>query len=106
MAEEFLYLTTIGRVSGKAREVEIWFVENDGKYYVLAEHRENADWVKNISRNRYVHVRIGQRGIDAAARVLDAKQDRDAYAIVQQLMKEKYAWDQGLPVEIAPYSTC
>ena len=106
MAEQFLYLTTTGRVTGKAREIEIWFVENEGKYYVLAEHRENADWVKNIARNPYVHVRIGQRAWDAAARALDAERDRDARQIAQRLMREKYGWGDGLAVEIAPYATC
>lgn len=106
MAEEYLYLTTTGRVSGRAREIEIWFVDHDGKYYVLAEHREKADWVKNIAQNPYVHIRIGQKAMDAAARVLSEQRDSDAYANAQRLMKEKYGWDQGLPVEIAPYPTC
>ena len=47
-SQQFLYLTTIGRKSGLPREIEIWFVEFDGKYFVLAEHGEQADWVKNI----------------------------------------------------------
>ena len=42
MDEQYLYLTTTGRVTGKPREIEIWFVESAGKYYVLAEHREDA----------------------------------------------------------------
>jgi deazaflavin-dependent oxidoreductase (nitroreductase family) len=106
MAEQFLYLTTTGRVTGKSREIEIWYVEHDGKYYILAEHRENADWVKNIAKNPYVHVRVGQRAQDAAARVLNVERDRAVYQIVQKLMKEKYGWDAGLPVELAPYATC
>ena len=106
MVEQFLYLTTTGRVTGTAREIEIWFVEHDGKYYVLAEHREKADWVKNIARNPYVHVRVGPRALDAAARVLDVDKDRAVYQIAQELMRKKYSWGSGLPVEIAPYSTC
>ena len=34
MPERFLYLTTIGRVSGQPRTIEIWFVEHDGAFYV------------------------------------------------------------------------
>ena len=106
MAEEFLYLTTTGRVTGKPRAIEIWFVEKDGKYYILAEHRERADWVKNIARNPYIHARVGSAAFDATARVLDAERDRDAYRIAQKMMTEKYGWGDGLPVEIAPYPTC
>jgi len=106
VSEQYLYLTTTGRVTGKAREIEIWFVEHDGKYYVLAEHREKVDWVRNIARNPYVHVRIGTSAWDAAARVLDEEKDRAVCRIAQELMREKYDWGSGLPVEIAPYATC
>src|SRR5438132_181546 len=33
----FLYLTTTGRKTGLPREIEIWFVEADGRLYILAE---------------------------------------------------------------------
>jgi deazaflavin-dependent oxidoreductase (nitroreductase family) len=105
MAEEFLYLTTTGRVTGKSREIEIWFVEYDNKFFIFAEHRERADWVKNIAQNPHVYVRVGQRAMDAAARVLDAERDRSAHQITQKLMREKYGWDAGLPVELSPYPT-
>jgi hypothetical protein len=29
----YLYLTTTGRVTGQAREIEIWFTERDGHFY-------------------------------------------------------------------------
>src|SRR2546427_8224549 len=45
---EYLYLTTIGRVSGEPREIEIWFTEDTGRYYVIAELRERARWVQNL----------------------------------------------------------
>lgn len=106
VSEQYLYLTTTGRVTGKARELEIWFVENGGKYYVLAEHREKADWVKNIAKNAYVHGRIGSSAFDAVARVLNVEKDAAVYQIAQRLMREKYGWDNGLPIEIAPYPTC
>ena len=43
---EFLYLTTTGRLSGQPRQIEIWFTERDGRYYLLAEHGEQAGWVR------------------------------------------------------------
>ncbi len=100
--EEYLYLTTIGRVSGKPREIEIWFVESEGKFYVLAEHRHKAQWVRNIMKNPRVHVRVGLRVFDAFARSLDEQGDREAYQNAQQLMRNKYDWGDGLPIEIVP----
>ena len=49
--EEFLYLTTVGRKTGRVREIEIWFVERDGRLYVLAEHGYKANWVLNVLAN-------------------------------------------------------
>ncbi len=97
---EYLYLTTIGRVTGQPREIEIWYTTANGKYYVLAEHREQAQWVKNLQRNSRVHVRVGEREFDATARVLDGERDHDTYELARQLENTKYEWDDGLPVEI------
>ena len=98
---EYLYLTTIGRVTGQPREIEIWFVQSDGKLYILAEQFHDAQWVKNIERNPRVHVRLGARQFEATARVLDGERDRPTWLRVQQLAREKYGWGDGLPVEIA-----
>lgn len=100
--EQYLYLTTIGRKTGLPREIEIWFVSFDGKYYILAEHRENAHWVKNLRANPRVHVRVGEQSFDATARVLDKIRDRAMYEKAQRLEREKYGWGAGLPVEITP----
>jgi hypothetical protein len=51
----FLYLTTTGRNSGQ-REIEIWFTERGGRFYVIAEHRERANWVRNIPAQPQVSV--------------------------------------------------
>jgi deazaflavin-dependent oxidoreductase (nitroreductase family) len=100
--EEYLYLTTTGRVSGRPREIEIWFVEAEGKFYILAEHRHKTKWVRNVLMNPRVHVRVGTRAFDATARVLDHEIDWQTYQRAQQLMRDKYDWGDGLPVEILP----
>src|SRR6185295_16287089 len=72
---KYLYLTTTGRITGKPREIEIWFVESEGKFYVLAEHLHDTQWVKNIKRDSRVRVRVGHRNSEATARVLDYNRD-------------------------------
>jgi deazaflavin-dependent oxidoreductase (nitroreductase family) len=96
----FLYLTTTGHKTGLPREIEIWFVEADGSLYILAEHGYKAHWVQNILANTRVHVRIGGRQWEGFARVLDPERDANAYLSARQLAREKYGWDEGLPVEI------
>jgi deazaflavin-dependent oxidoreductase (nitroreductase family) len=99
---QYLYLTSTGRKTQSPHEIEIWFVSFDGKYYILAEHRENSHWVKNIRANSHVRVRIGDKTFEATARVLDPERDKSAYEKAQKLEREKYGWGAGLPVEIAP----
>lgn len=96
----YLYLTTIGRVTGRPREIEIWFVESNGKFYILAEHFREAQWVKNIERNSRVLVRVGNREFEGTARVLDPERDREVWQTAQRLATEKYGWGEGMPVEI------
>jgi deazaflavin-dependent oxidoreductase (nitroreductase family) len=100
--EQVLHLTTIGRVTGQAREIEIWFVVCREKFYLFSEHREAAGWVKNIRRNPQVGVRIGRRRMKAMGRVLDPQEDRRLWDEVAAIADRKYGWGDGLPVEIAP----
>jgi deazaflavin-dependent oxidoreductase (nitroreductase family) len=65
----YLYLTTTGRVTGQSREVEIWFAEHGGHFYLVAE-RESANWVRNIQSQPQVKVRVGDTEFNAIARVV------------------------------------
>jgi|ERR1041384_409425 deazaflavin-dependent oxidoreductase (nitroreductase family) len=98
--EQYLYLTTIGRITGEPREIEIWFVESEGKFFILAEHFHKAQWVKNIEHDSRVHVRVGDLEFEGAARVLDAKRDEVDWQTARRLANDKYGWGDGLPVEI------
>lgn len=102
---QYLYLTTKGRVTGLPREIEIWYVERAGNFYVLAEHFHRAQWVKNLVKEPRVQVRVGARRVAATARVLDPASDRDEWQDVQRLAREKYGWGEGLPVCIVPDQT-
>jgi deazaflavin-dependent oxidoreductase (nitroreductase family) len=98
----FLYLTTTGRVSGKPREIEIWYTERDGRYYLIAEHRERANWVRNIQAQPHVNVRVGNRRFDALARIVRENSEPELAAAVRALSDAKYGWSAGLVVELTP----
>ena len=99
--EQHLYLTTTGRRSGKLREIEIWFTQCDGKYYVIAEYPD-AKWVANIRANGEVKVRLGERVFQARGRTIDDSAEPELNARVQELSRKKYGWGDGLAVELAP----
>jgi len=101
----YLYLTTIGRVSGKPHRIEIWFVEHQAAYYLVSGGGEKSDWVKNIYATPSITVSVGKR--DAAAwhgtgRALHAETDADLIAAVRAKMNAKYGWSDGLLIELKP----
>lgn len=99
---EFLYLTTTGRRSGQPREIEIWFTSRDGRYYLIAEHGERAQWVRNLRARPAVSVRVGAVTRPARARVVDGPAEPELVAAVRAASEAKYGWGDGLVVEIAP----
>jgi len=98
--ERELYLTTVGRKSGQPREIEIWFVTYQGRFYLLAERGHRANWVRNIRANPDVSIRIKQHQFRAHGRILDAEHDRQEWDTVADLARRKYGWGEGLPVAI------
>jgi len=99
---EFLYLTTTGRRSGTPREIEIWFTQRDGCYYVVAEHRWEAQWVQNMLAEPRVSVRVGEEQFAARGRLIDADKEPLLRDAVQTLSEQKYGWGDGLVVELQP----
>ena len=99
---EFLYLTTTGRRSGQGRQIEIWFTERDGRYYLVAEHGEQTGWVRNLRTDPRVLVRVDGREFAAHARVVDAATETGLRDDVRRRSQRKYGWGDGLVVELSP----
>ena len=92
--ESFCYLTTMGRVTGRPHEIEIWFslVPEAQTLYMLSGGRDRSDWVKNLRRNPEVEVRIAGERIGGRAReAKDAEEDE----LARRLLIEKYESSPG-----------
>ena len=85
--DDFCYLTTTGRVTGRPHTIEIWFALNEAALYMLAGGRYDADWVKNLLREPNVSVRLSATHYAGNGRVV-AEADEDALA--RRLVLEKY----------------
>jgi deazaflavin-dependent oxidoreductase (nitroreductase family) len=92
--EDFAYLTTTGRRTGKEHTIEIWFSFHDGHIYMLSGGGDQADWVRNLKKTPAVRLRVGTQSTRAKARVLRAGTKEDALA--RQLLDGKYqGWREG-----------
>ena len=92
--EDFCYLTTTGRVTGRPHEIEIWFslVQERRTLYMLSGGGDRSDWVKNLRRDPGVTVRIAGERFDGRAReARDAKEDE----LARRLLVEKYESSPG-----------
>jgi deazaflavin-dependent oxidoreductase (nitroreductase family) len=92
--EEFCYLTTIGRVTGRPHEIEIWFALADSgrTLYLLSGGHNGSDWVKNLHRTPEVTVRIDGKRFSGRARFLE---DEEEDELARHLLVEKYERDPG-----------
>jgi deazaflavin-dependent oxidoreductase (nitroreductase family) len=91
--DDYCYLTTTGRNSGRPHEVEIWYAPSDDgrRLYLLAGGRDTSDWVRNLRADPACTVRIGSRGapaLRASGRVLDDADDEAGAA--RTLVFEKF----------------
>ena len=94
LAESFCYLTTVGRVTGRPHEIEIWFslVPETRTLYMLAGGGDRSDWVKNLLSEPAVTVRIAGEELKGTARVVDeAGED----GLARRLLVEKYERSPG-----------
>jgi deazaflavin-dependent oxidoreductase (nitroreductase family) len=87
-SEDFCYVRTTGRITGRPHEIEIWFALDGHTIYILAGGRERSDWVRNGKKQPNVPVRIAKRTFDGTFRIV-ADPGEDAKA--RRMLLEKYA---------------
>jgi len=86
--EEFCYVTTVGRRTGKPHTIEIWFASHDSALYILAGGGERAHFVQNIVADPSVDVKIGEHAYRGVGRIVT---EPDEAAIARVLIPTKYA---------------
>ncbi len=86
-ADDFCYLTTRGRVSGRPHTIEIWFALHGTTLYMLSGGGARADWVRNAQRTPKVTVRLRDRQFAGQARSVDSAEED---ALARRLLVDKY----------------
>lgn len=96
------FLTTIGRRTGLPREIEIWFTQRDGRYYVISEHYQRGQWVQDILTDRRVRRQARDASFAGQARPIEVAREPSLARGIQHCSRRKCGWDEGLIVELTP----
>ncbi len=95
--EEYAYLTTRGRRSGRPHTIEIWFAPVGTSVWMIAGGGEASDWVANLLADPAVTVRIGGRTFPGRARTEPG--DAGNAAVGRRLLAARYqGWEEGRPL--------
>jgi deazaflavin-dependent oxidoreductase (nitroreductase family) len=89
-------LETLGRTTGRPREIEIWFAADGDRLYLLSGGRDSAQWVRDLRIDPHVRIRIGRRWFGGVAREVEGQPDEPR---ARQLLAAKYeGWREGRPL--------
>jgi deazaflavin-dependent oxidoreductase (nitroreductase family) len=95
--EEYAYLTTRGRRTGRPHTVELWFAPVGGAVWFIAGGGTSSDWVANLVVEPAVTVRVGERTIAGRART-EPGADGEA-GVARRLLAARYqGWQAGRPL--------
>ena len=82
-----LNITVIGRKSGRAISIPVWFVWEDEKLYLLPVQGSDTQWYKNVLKNPKFQIGAGDAHADSqAVPITDAKR----VSPVVEKFREKY----------------
>ena len=84
--EKFVYLTTLGRKTGRPHTVELWFAFAGSKIF-LSHEGKYTDWMKNIIHGTRVRARVGRLNLEADAIVL---KEAKLQELAKKSLYEKY----------------
>ena len=89
--EAYCYLTTIGRLTGKPHEIEIWFITQNRSVYMMSGDGK-SDWVKNLRKDSNVTVRIAAHHFKGTARLVKEEPEE---MMVRHGLADKYNEREG-----------
>jgi deazaflavin-dependent oxidoreductase (nitroreductase family) len=93
---QWMFITTIGRKSGKRRETMVDVMDYDkaaDAYYIEAAYGARADWYKNIQANPTFEAQVGRRKFKARAGALSTE---GAGELLVQFFRSKPAYTRSV----------
>ena len=93
---QWMLITTIGRKTGKARDVMVDVMDYDkasDTYYIEAAYGARADWYKNIQKDPIFEAQVGRRKFKARAGALSTE---GAGEMLVQFYRNKPAYTRSV----------
>lgn len=90
-ADDYCYLTTTGRRTGRPHRIEIWYARAGAALYLLAGGGRSSDWVANLEADPAVTVELDDTVHEARGRVLDGREGAAEAELARALVFDKYA---------------
>ena len=105
--DEYCYLTTTGRRTGRPHRIEIWYAAHGSTLYLLSGGGMSSDWVRNLCAEPDVVVELNGDARRGRGRVLEPGHEADtARALVFAKYAPRYdgdltAWrESALPIAV------
>jgi deazaflavin-dependent oxidoreductase (nitroreductase family) len=86
-ADDYCYLTTTGRRTGRRHRIEIWYAAEENTLFLLAGAGRRSDWVQNLLADPDVSVEVDGVVRSATARIVELEQEATH---ARSLVFEKY----------------
>ena len=92
--DDFCYVTTTGRRTGRPHRIEIWYARAADTLYILAGGGRRSDWVRNVEANSSVTVELDGVAHAATARVVAGQgEEGEARRLVFEKYQPRYGGD-------------
>jgi len=89
--DDYCYLTTTGRTTGKPHRIEIWYAAVPGTLFLMAGGGTGSDWVRNLVADPAVTVQVDGVEHRATGRVIeDAGEIERARSLVFDKYQPRY----------------
>jgi deazaflavin-dependent oxidoreductase (nitroreductase family) len=80
-------ITVIGRKSGRAISIPVWFVLENDTLYLLPVQGSDTQWYKNVLKNPSIRIKAG--GAEAEVRAVPVKDATQVKSVVKKF-RDKY----------------
>src|SRR3954469_214545 len=89
MSDDYCYVTTTGRRTGRAHRIEIWYARVGNTLYLLSGGGQSSDWVRNLINDPAVLVEVD--GVEHRGRSRVLAEDNEEAQRARKLVFDKYA---------------